>query len=543
MKKQGNHDDHIRTDDDLFQRVERFEKEKEAYELEEARRRQAEIDEKRRQAQQESKRRLQAEIEDKRRQAELEERQRRTSMDEARRLQTEEETKNRLAEETRYIKSEERKRALQALAEERARKEQYTFSEQTIKGQPARHNAKRHSSGDRRYHKEEKIQHNNNRASRKRKEDDVVPVASRQSYYQENIDYGEDEDILQKIRPLETDNKKNIRFSSRKRLFAPFHPALKMVLRDFICFAVALCAFFYFYHKSSKNAQEIRPTPTLEPTSAVALTPSASQVQLTPSLSPGPTQTIAPQTIREKFTGKFTSGEAVKTESTYKSANISIELNKKVSNGTTYFVADIYVADISYFRTALARGKYGRGVNDSTLDIANENSAVLAISGDYYGSRSQGIVLRNSMLYRETPYEDVLVMYYDGSMKTFDKTFDLNTLRTTGAYQIWSYGPMLLNNGKAMTTFNSTAADAKPRSAIGYYEPGHYCFVTVDGSQKNYSVGLTLPELSKVFEDLGCKTAYNLYGVQTAVMAFQGKVINQPNSGGRSVSDIIYIGE
>ena len=36
-------------------------------------------------------------------------------------------------------------------------------------------------------------------------------------------------------------------------------------------------------------------------------------------------------------------------------------------------------------------------------------------------------------------------------------------------------------DGKAKTTFTSDVKPKNPRSVIGYYEPGHYCFVQVDG--------------------------------------------------------------
>jgi len=82
-----------------------------------------------------------------------------------------------------------------------------------------------------------------------------------------------------------------------------------------------------------------------------------------------------------------------------------------------------------------------------------------------------------------------------------------------------------------------------PRSALGYFEPGHYCFILVDGRQPGYSDGLTLEDLSQVFYDLGCTVAYNLDGGQTAVMAFMGEETNIPYEGGRQTSDILFIAE
>jgi exopolysaccharide biosynthesis protein len=102
------------------------------------------------------------------------------------------------------------------------------------------------------------------------------------------------------------------------------------------------------------------------------------------------------------------------------------------------------------------------------------------------------------------------------------------------------------NEGNAILEYTrgvSIIGGLNPRSAIGYYEPGHYCFVTVDGRKEGYSIGMTVPELAQLFEDLGCQSAYNLDGGQTAVMMFGDSIANQPYHGGRKTSDIIYITE
>ena len=111
-------------------------------------------------------------------------------------------------------------------------------------------------------------------------------------------------------------------------------------------------------------------------------------------------------------------------------------------------------------------------------------------------------------------------------------------------YQAFSFGPALLDaNGKAMEEYDTEIERVNPRCAIGYYEPGHYCFVVVDGRQSGYSRGMTIQQLAQTFEALGCKAAYNLDGGKTTVMIFDGKKVNTPADGGRKISDIVYIGE
>ena len=160
-------------------------------------------------------------------------------------------------------------------------------------------------------------------------------------------------------------------------------------------------------------------------------------------------------------------------------------------------------------------------------------------------ARTQGPIVRNGMLMRNAPLGDMLVFYENGEMKTFSADgFDLEAESAKGILDVWSFGPALLDSeGKSISGFTDTVAGANPRSAIGYYEPGHYCFVAVNGREAEGSYGYTLDELSKLFEDLGCTAAYNLDGGQSSVMVWDGGsvTVNMPADGGRPVGDIIYI--
>lgn len=247
---------------------------------------------------------------------------------------------------------------------------------------------------------------------------------------------------------------------------------------------------------------------------------------------------------RKKFPDKFSEDEFEQTQNSYKDYNINISIEKVQKEGATYFIADIYIADLRYFRTAFPANSDKMGNREATDIIAKEVGAILAING-VQNIDNTGIVVHNGQMYREEKTSaDVLVMNYDGSMQTYSPDeFDADKVKTEGAYQVWTFGPMLLKDGKPMTDFNSTVKTANPRTAVGYYEPGHYCFVVVDGRQPGYSDGLTLAQLSQLFAGLGCKAAYNMDGGQSSAMAFMGKLINQPYNGGRKTTDIVYIGE
>ncbi|MBR5109848.1 MAG: phosphodiester glycosidase family protein [Clostridia bacterium] len=251
--------------------------------------------------------------------------------------------------------------------------------------------------------------------------------------------------------------------------------------------------------------------------------------------------------IADKFADKYTDTVVV-TENSYSSPDISITVSEETTDHgrVTYYLADIYVRDITCFQSALARGTYGSGYRDSISDMAALTNALLAINGDYYGNTNEGVVIRNGVIYRANRTNcDVCVLYYDGRMEVMPgSAFDMQEAIENGAWQAWTFGPALLDtDGSVLTSFASTnrIISANPRTAIGYYEPGHYCMVVVDG--RGESAGITLPGLSKLFYDLGCTAAYNLDGGNSSIMVWQDAVINDPSGGGRESSDALLIAE
>jgi exopolysaccharide biosynthesis protein len=345
--------------------------------------------------------------------------------------------------------------------------------------------------------------------------------------------------IIQHLEPA-----KQIR-SSLRRIPVVAALAIDLVVAAFIL--LVFCLFYFILPREIKGETEFLPTSSLTTSSSTkvtqtsASTSESSQSETTTSVTSQTTATQFMGQWYDKFTEHFTSGPIEKTSSSYRSSHISIKIEKVQENGVTYFLADIYLADIQYFRSAFAKDKYGKGFHDTTDEIARQKNAVLAINGDYY-SNNAGPVVRNGVLYRDEIYKDALVMFNDGQMATFTATeFNIDQIRSSGAYQVWTFGPMLLKDGQPMTTFNSSVTPLNPRTAVGYYEPGHYCFVVVDGRQPGYSNGLSMKQLSQLFYKLGCKVAFNLDGGQSSEMAFMGQLANMPYHGGRETSDVVMI--
>ena len=245
------------------------------------------------------------------------------------------------------------------------------------------------------------------------------------------------------------------------------------------------------------------------------------------------------------------SAEAVVTETEYQDGNISIRLSAYREDSAVY-VADIQLASPEYLKTALADNAYGKNLTEKTSVMARSAGAILAINGDYYGVQESGYVLRNGVLYRDTPVsgKEDLVIFADGSFRIIrEDEISAQSLLEAGAEQILSFGPALLENGEVSVEKGQEVSRAKssnPRTAIGIVGQNHYVFVVSDGRTSD-SQGLSLYELAEFMQSLGVTTAYNLDGGGSSTLYFNGQVVNQPTTNGkkiqeRSVSDIVCIG-
>ena len=237
---------------------------------------------------------------------------------------------------------------------------------------------------------------------------------------------------------------------------------------------------------------------------------------------------------------------------TYSDSKSKITVTQYRAYDSNIYVADVEVTDGTSILSAFANNTYGRNIIDTTSDMAEENNAVLAINGDYYGARQSGYVIRNGVVYRNqgSNGED-MVISKDGTL-SFISESDTTTdsLIQKQAWQVLSFGPVLVENGQIAVTENDEvgmAMASNPRTAIGTVAKNHYLFVVSDG-RTSESAGLSLYELANFMKSLGATKVYNLDGGGSSTMVFQGEVVNNPTTNGnkiseRAVSDILYIGK
>lgn len=241
------------------------------------------------------------------------------------------------------------------------------------------------------------------------------------------------------------------------------------------------------------------------------------------------------------------------TDTSYSDENIQLSIEKNYVDNTNVYVVDIKVSDPSFLKTALANNTYGRNITEKTSTMAENNQAILAINGDFYGFRSTGYVIRNGVLYRDVANDSNqqdLVIDKEGNFSIINEAdTTAQSLVDNGAWQVLSFGPSLIENSQLSVSEGTEVGQSmssNPRTAIGQIDTNHYVIIVSEGRTDD-SQGLSLYQLAEQFKSLEAKTAYNLDGGGSSTLYFNGKVINQTVGGAkggneRSVSDILYIG-
>ena len=235
----------------------------------------------------------------------------------------------------------------------------------------------------------------------------------------------------------------------------------------------------------------------------------------------------------------------------------SVTLKRFRWKDTDIIVADIYCASPQNIKSAFARDTYGYQIVETVSSMAQRNNAIIAINGDYYGGFTDGYVIRNGQLYRNQSgkghYREVgLAIMNDGSFRLIDEDqITAEELLAQGAWQTFSFGPGLVENGQVICTSQNYAtgyvANANPRTAIGHITDLHYVFAVCSGRLAGQE-GLWMWDWATFMKGLGCQTAYNLDGGASTAMVFNGELISDITDnlyGGsgreREVSDCVYI--
>lgn len=188
--------------------------------------------------------------------------------------------------------------------------------------------------------------------------------------------------------------------------------------------------------------------------------------------------------------------------------------------------------------------KMGKARADAS-ETAKKHQIVFAMNTDYYtyrigGPRVVGVTVRDGKILYDDRYTeekannsylfpnlDCLAFFPDGSLNVYrNYEYSAQEYIDMGAYDVYSFGPYLMKDGRLSQKAYTSNDSKNPRCAIGMIEPGHYVAILCEGRLKD-STGVTIGHLSQLMREAGCEVAFNLDGGQTGVMVFMGKQLNR----------------
>lgn len=253
------------------------------------------------------------------------------------------------------------------------------------------------------------------------------------------------------------------------------------------------------------------------------------------------------------FTGGYKPDPNGYTEFSYEDASLSVQMEVRDIDGVRYDIAWIKVASPTQLRTAIA-GEPNQVVAEKPGRMAREVNAVVAINGDFYTQRQDGLIYRQGQAFRYllNPEKDVLVIDDLGDLHVFlngeNQTSELLAFLQSGRTIInaFTFGPAIVKDGKALpmpatyqTRFDS--ALRAPRTVIAQIGPLEYVFVEAEGRVK-HSKGVTTDQMGEFMVTLGVETAYCLDGGNSSIMLFNGRYFDANYAESeREQSDIIYV--
>jgi len=204
----------------------------------------------------------------------------------------------------------------------------------------------------------------------------------------------------------------------------------------------------------------------------------------------------------------------------------------------------------------------GGGGFDQVSDIAaaHGRQVLAAVNGDFFSAEGFPIGPEVSVGGVRTTTDRPAIAFRGGTVPWIGSTGVERGVRVTapnwslvgegpGAVQVIGGFPELLHEGERVGDLEvgsraSFAEGRHPRTAVGVDESRKRLWIiVVDGRQEGYSAGMSLPELTELFEALGTDEALNLDGGGSSVMVVGGQPRSRPSdaTGERAVVNALML--
>lgn len=174
-------------------------------------------------------------------------------------------------------------------------------------------------------------------------------------------------------------------------------------------------------------------------------------------------------------------------------------------------------------------------MGEKVSELVKDEGGIAGINaGGFYDPNGKGngafpdglTVHEGKLLHNNVGKKAVNIVGFNEQGKMVIGNMTANQLEAQHIREAVTFAPNLIVEGKSVISGDGGWGIA-PRTGIGQMADGTVIFVVIDGRQPDWSIGATLSDLRKVFEDYHAVNAVNLDGGSSSEMVYQGKVMNK----------------
>ncbi len=169
---------------------------------------------------------------------------------------------------------------------------------------------------------------------------------------------------------------------------------------------------------------------------------------------------------------------------------------------------------------------------------AQKAHAVVAFTGDYIGftSNRKAVMIRNGIVYYDRAETTTLAILPDGTLQCYEKgETTAEQLLGQGVKDSFSFGPLLVKDGKSLITDPVKYNEYTMRVGFGYSDPYHYITVVSLRARLNQFTHILTAD---TLVSYGAKLAYNLDGGHSTALVFMGRDLSMLSFEGKNYSTV-----
>lgn len=235
----------------------------------------------------------------------------------------------------------------------------------------------------------------------------------------------------------------------------------------------------------------------------------------------------------------------------YSKTAVDPSIDRHVVHGKTFTAYVMLVHNPKRIRVVATKYLHKHG--ETVQEMVKDANAVAGINAGGFddnhwqgtGAYPQGITMTDGKLVSltgsKTQPQPVIAFTKGGQMIAGD--YSVPQLQSFGVQQAVSFGPVLVDHGKAVKTTNGY--DLNPRTAIGQTANGTVILIVTDGRYINGAndAGASYDDIKRLMLQYHAVIAANLDGGSSATMVYNGKLLNKPVDilGERSVATSVVV--